>query len=396
MASVDSTLFPLVELQPAATADHAWAAVLVRIADDGGEFTAGLRSVFEADGLLAAVAPLDCVLLLDGPGQLDPDLMHQLPTASTVLCLPAAALAQPAARRQAVALHDAGYRILIDGPVPEGVSLPATLRAISLDCSKGLPDPGAPGYGVALPLFGPHLARNVPNVAVRERCRVVGFTWFGGSYALQPEPDTRPHDGTSRKRLLSLLALVARDADTRELEELLKQDPALAYQLLRLVNSAAFNVSAPITTFGQAINILGRRQLQRWLQLLLYAREDEHGEINPLLPLAALRAAHMEALCRLDGGDRERQDMAFMTGVFTLLPLLLGMTMEDIVASLSLDSQVTQALLERRGPFGTLLQLVEARVPAREALDALGLEAQDWFRTQLDAWRWAVHVSRTL
>jgi EAL and modified HD-GYP domain-containing signal transduction protein len=396
MAAVDSTLFPLVELQPVATTDHAWAAVLVRIAEDESQVNGGLNCIFGRTGLRAAIAPLDCVLLLDSPGQLDPDLLHRLPTASTVLCLPAAALGSPVARRQAIALHDAGYRILIDGPAPEGVTVPATVRAISLDCGDGLPDPGAPGHGVALPLFGPHLARNVPNGQVRAACQTAGFTWFTGGYASHPETGGRPHDGISRKRLLSLLTLVARDADTRELEDLLKQDPALAFQLLRLVNSAAFNSAAHITTFGQAINVLGRRQLQRWLQLLLYAREDEHGDINPLLPLAALRAAHMEALCRLAGGDREQQDLAFMTGVFTLLPLLLGMRMEEIVGALSLDGQVTQALLERLGRFGPMLQLVETPVPAREQLEALGLESQQWFHTQLEALRWAVHVSRTL
>jgi EAL and modified HD-GYP domain-containing signal transduction protein len=166
--------------------------------------------------------------------------------------------------------------------------------------------------------------------------------------------------------------------------------------LLKVVNSAAFAIKVPITSFTQAISLLGRRQLQRWLQLLLYARQNDDGVANPLLPLAALRGAHMEALCKLQGGERDAQDQAFMTGVFSLLDVLLATPMQDIVGALSLAPDAADALLRRGGPLGELLALAETAAPRLQQLGSAGIDPAQWWSSQLDAYHWAIQVSRNL
>ena len=245
-------------------------------------------------------------------------------------------------------------------------------------------------------LEGPHIAVNVDTAAQRERAEVAGFELFAGRYPVNVPHREDSGDGTSAKRLLGLLALLAADAETRELEALLKQDPALSFNLLKLVNSAAYTHKATITTYHQAINMLGRRQLQRWLQLLLYARQDHDAPPNPLLPLAAWRGAQMEALWLQKGGDEELHDEVFMTGVFSLLDVLLGMPMAGIVGALKLPPEVTQALLSREGPFGALLMLCEAQAPDQAALDAAGIDPAGWWQSELKACQWAIQVSKDL
>jgi EAL and modified HD-GYP domain-containing signal transduction protein len=248
-----------------------------------------------------------------------------------------------------------------------------------------------------LPLvFGPHLAHGVNTGQRLAQCARVGYEWFCGDYPLHPIQSTNPDDGSSRKRLMTLLGQLARDAETREIEALLKQDPALSYHLLKLANSAAFAHSTPITSFGQAISVLGRRQLQRWLQLLLYARQQADGLPNPLLPIAAMRAAQMEALAKLQGAERDEQDLAFMTGVFSLLDLLFGMTMEEIVGTLNLPAIAADALLTRTGRFGDLLRMIEDQPADGAMLAGAGLSPHAWWGSQLQAYHWAIQVSRNL
>lgn len=394
MAALDLTPFPLVQMRPIANGRNEWVALSLdlRTRLHAGGTSRGAAQLPETADLLAAVAPLDCVLLLDTPAQLTPAQLAQLPPQRVVLAIDAGALAIEAAARQLAALQDQGYRILLDGALPEGVARPAALRGVALDCANVLP---APGSQVAL--FGPHLAYNIADARRLRACAQAGFDWFSGDYPLLPCAADGVEEGPSRRRLLALLALLARDADSRELEQLLKQDTVLSYHLLKLVNSAAFAVSTQITSFAQAIALLGRRQLQRWLQLLLYARVEAEGPRNPLLPLAALRAAQLEMLCKIDGGERDEQDLAFMTGAFSLLEPLLGMHMAEIIGDLRLPQHVEDALLRRAGLLGARLRLIEAgEAPGAEALARAGVDAASWWRSQLHAFHWAIQVGRNV
>ena len=388
MSASETSPFPLVGLQAVSNARNEWVALAFDYVPGTGDAIQASLTLFNTPDMLAALAPLDCIVPIPEPLRLEASHLEALPSQRVILRIPAAVLDDPAVQKKCSAWADAGYRLMIEG-VAGGNATKSGARALMFDCASVLPPPLAL---IAQP--GPHLATQVHNEARLAECRNAGFSWFMGDYQRGAPQDAPGSDGTSRKRLLALLGLLARDADSRELEILLKQDPALAYHLLKLVNSAAFALSSPIHSFGQAINVLGRRQLQRWLQLLLYARQQDDGSANALLPLAAVRAAHMEALAKAKGWDRDQQDMAFVAGVFSLLDVLLGMAMTDIVSALSLDLDVVMALLDRGGPLGELLQLVEGAEAG--ALAAAGIAPEVYWQGQLQAFHWAIQVSRNL
>lgn len=205
-----------------------------------------------------------------------------------------------------------------------------------------------------------------------------------------------------RTHLLQLLSLVTQDADTREIEEIFRQEPKLSYSLLRLVNSAALSLRTPISSFSQAISLLGRRQLQRWLQLLVYADPGGNGRPNPLLQWAAMRGRLLELAFQRIQPPPELAidpDSAFMVGIFSLLDVLLNLPMEEILAQLPVSSPVKLALTERVGPLGELLRIIEKAERrkfdiASEALHALGIGCADYAQVQLEAIDWAHSVSQ--
>lgn len=391
MASNESLLFPLVGIDAVANMQNAWVALCLRVHAAEGSDAGALRTLFGEPDLLAAIAPLNAIVMLDSTAALESPLLALMPAGRVWFAIAAGALQDEDQRRRVAALIEAGYRILQDGTQLDGVGAPPGVTAVA----NSFTDEGPTGQVLPL-VFGPHLAHGVDSAARHAECARVGYEWFSGDYPLHPAPHAKAHDGSSRKRLMTLLGLLARDADTRDIEALLKQDPALSYHLLKLANSAAFARGTPITSYAQAISVLGRRQLQRWLQLLLYARQQADGLPNLLLPIAAMRAAQMEALCKLHGGERDQQDLAFMTGVFSLLDLLFGMSMQDIVGDLNLPAIAADALLTRSGPFGQLLALIEARPASAAMLERTAITPQQWLGSQLQAYHWAIQVSRTL
>lgn len=228
-----------------------------------------------------------------------------------------------------------------------------------------------------------------------------GCSLTSAEYLLSRSADGEKAD-TTRVKLLKLLALISEDADTQALEAVFKEEPKLSYSLLRLVNSAAVAPRSPITSFAQAINLLGRRQLQRWLQLLVYADPNNGAHPNPLLQFAAARGRLLEQLVTqlaVPPALDNPVDAAFMTGTFSLLDVLLKMALPGILQQLPLPATVNAALAEHEGPLGQLLLAVklaaEGRLgPAGEKLASLGIQPANFLQAQCQALAWAsrIHV----
>lgn len=204
----------------------------------------------------------------------------------------------------------------------------------------------------------------------------------------------------SRLKLLKLLALIVEDADTPELEAIFREEPKLSYSLLRLVNSVAVSPRSEITSFAQAINLLGRQQLQRWIQLLVYADPNDGQAPNPLLQKAAQRGRLLELLAGiLSGGTAPagQRDIAFITGTFSLLDVLLNLPLPEILRQLPLPDIARQALEKREGDFGILLDAIDAAdrndlTTACRKLGELPIDNRQHLDAQLQALAWAAKI----
>ncbi len=167
----------------------------------------------------------------------------------------------------------------------------------------------------------------------------------------------------SRHSVLRMLALIARDASLAELEDELKSCPTFVLQLLRLVNSGACGLGRRIGSLREAVLAVGTRQIARWAQLLLYASRDSlPWRSDPLVQLAGTRSRFMELLAScLRPADGRFVDAAFMTGIFSLVHVLLGdAAPDDALARLGLMPEIGDAITRGKGLLGAMLAVAKA------------------------------------
>lgn len=206
------------------------------------------------------------------------------------------------------------------------------------------------------------LALKVENREQERYCMQLGFQMFQGYYFARPEVLSIKRADPGKLSLLKLLTLVMGDSDIEELEREFKHQPGLSYNLMRMVNSVASGLPQKINSIKHAIMILGRKQLQRWIQLLLYtSNQSDDSMSNALMQTAAARGKMMELVALAERPhDKNHQERAFMVGILSLLDVLLGIEMQQIVDKLGIPDDMSQALLTREGRLGQELRLIEA------------------------------------
>jgi EAL and modified HD-GYP domain-containing signal transduction protein len=257
-------------------------------------------------------------------------------------------------------LKDAGYCFALDDfhYLPESESLLPLASYVKLDVLAHTPDELARMV---------HAIRKYPVKLVAEKvetpeqfrhCRSLGFDYFQGYYFARPENIVTRVINPTHATVLQLMEKVRKDANVNELENLFKKDVALTFKLLRYINSAGFGLSCEVQSIRHAVSILGMQPLYRWLSLLLVTAGS--GPTAPTLARTAITRGRMCELLGRESLGRNDQDNLFIVGVFSLLPALLEITMEQLLERVVIPDSFADALLHRSGLYGPFLALVEA------------------------------------
>lgn len=320
-----------------------------------------------------------------------------LPPGRVVLELLESLDADPEVLQSCRALKQLGYKIALDDfvPRPANMGLIAFADYVKMDFLATADAPGWVGEvtagrsGRPLSLIG----EKIETPADCRRATEAGMTHFQGFFFGRPatlRTQKIPEAQLGYVRLIRAL----RDPDLTllQLETLIKPDAALCLRVLRTVNSAGFALRTEVSSIQQALVMLGREPVRRWVSIFAMAAlaDGAHSE----LLLTSIVRARMCELLAAGTGDEARAAEGFLLGLCSQLDAILGAPMEAVVAQLPLDESIRAALLGDDNQARRLLDCVVAYErgdwPVWQALvTETGLSDSVFASASADALRWS-------
>jgi len=173
------------------------------------------------------------------------------------------------------------------------------------------------------------------------------------------------------------------EQDLGVLELEFKKYPDLTVNLLKYLNSASFGMRTGITSVKHALSMLGIPKLKRWLLILAYDNnKDISLDHSPLLINAMMRANFFSGMAKKLKWPNDRAEKAYLMGLISHLDALYETSFENILEQISLDEEITNALLENEGAMGLLLKIISVveqgdMENATDSLNALNLTQKD-------------------
>ena len=181
----------------------------------------------------------------------------------------------------------------------------------------------------------------------------LGYQFFQGHFYCRPESLAMQDVAVNQMAFVEIMSLAFHDPyDVPALERAILHEPTICFRLLRYLNSAAFGVF-PVHSIRHALSLLGQREIQKWVSVVLVISLAEH-RAEELINNALTRARMCEMLaprCSLDQGE------AFMTGIMSLMDAMLNRPLEVVLSHLPIRSFCKDALRNGSNALGKLLRL---------------------------------------
>ncbi len=287
-------------------------------------------------------------------------------------------------------LHAAGNTLLIKGrplqELPREVLPCFKYSIIDLSEERRGDAPPAPGVSRSIAHVQSGVRTLVEMEAAFQRGALAVLGWpVDDAIQSQVNRSARPDMQT----IVELIRRVDKQEPADRLEATLKNDPTLAFKLMRYINSPAFGLRVEISSFRHALMLLGYQRLKRWLALLL-ASASKDANMKPVMYAAVRRGLLMEELARATSGDEEMRNEMFICGVFSLLDKMMQQPFAELLKTIPVPERVYQALVENTGPFQPYFDVVnaveqESLFDIRSSADALMMSVTEINRAELRA-----------
>lgn len=212
------------------------------------------------------------------------------------------------------------------------------------------------------------LAEKIETQEMFKFASSLGFTMFQGYFFSKPVTLTSKSLAPLKMNYLTLLKEMnaGDDMDFDKITATIRHDVALCHKLLRMVNSAYYGFRTEVTDIKRALSILGTKEIRKWVYLISLM-EFSSNKPDELVKMSMIRGFFMEDVSNLVMVSTKEN--MFLTGMFSLIDVLIDQPVESALSNLALAPEVVQALTMQKGKLYDLLLLV------------ISLEMGEWAET---------------
>lgn len=293
-------------------------------------------------------------------------------------------------------LVDAGHPIALDAFTwpPASPRLLALAGVVSLDARTAdraaLPDVigRLRDHDVEL------LAANVETSAQFHELLALGFELFQGNATHRPNPESGEVPTAAQLARLRMAAgMLGETLDFDEIEDVLRTEPGLTYQVLQLASIGRPGENRRrVHSLREALVLAGTWRVQGWIAMLVSRPSDAASDETVDNALARARA------CELLGpavGATPR--LGFAAGMLSTFEQLLQIPSADLSDTLPLSDELRAAAFGDQAPMGRLVSDVaelQDGVAPRRGLS--GLSHTELATAVADGFRWALEARAAL
>jgi c-di-GMP-related signal transduction protein len=187
------------------------------------------------------------------------------------------------------------------------------------------------------------VAEKVETQSEMNEARSLGYTFFQGYFFCKPSMvSTRDIPGNKLNYLRLLQSVSSPEFSLDDVENLLKQDPAVIYKLLRYLNSPLLGLRAEVHSVRHAITLLGEVEFRRWVSIvaIVAMASDKPPE---LIRTALTRAFFCEEISSPIGMAPDSSNL-FLMGLLSVTDAILDRPIAEILATLPVSPDVRSAL----------------------------------------------------
>ncbi len=267
----------------------------------------------------------------------------------------------PAVVQACKKLAAAGYSLALDDFVFAKKFLPLIELAdiIKVDFLNSTRQQRARLFGGQVPTSIKMLAEKVENQAMFDEAVTLGCVYFQGYFFSKPVILSGKNISHSQMARLQLLQEIKKsELEWANLEDIFRREVGLSYKLLKYINSSVFGLRGEVASISHAMKLLGQQEMVKWLTLMVFRAL---GEKNPdeIMATAVIRARFGELLAQQIELPVAPATV-FLTGLFSLLDVFLGLSMRDIAREIQIDAKVRAVLTGESGPATDLHRLLLA------------------------------------